>query len=81
PESAGDFLSGTNHVLPTYGFAKNHSGLSLNDFMKKITFQSISEDGLKNVGDSIEIMAEAEKLDGHKNAVTVRLEELKKKNN
>ncbi len=78
PESAGDFLSGTNHVLPTYGFAKNHSGLSLNDFVKRITFQSITEDGLKNVGFAMESMAEAEKLQGHKNAVSVRLEEIKR---
>ena len=76
PESAGDFLSGTNHVLPTYGFAKSYSGLSLNDFVKRITFQLISEKGLENIGYAIESMAEAESLQGHKNAVSVRLEEI-----
>lgn len=72
-ESAGDYASGTNHTLPTNGYAKSYSGVSLDSFCKKITFQKISFDGLKNIGPSIEIMALAEGLDAHKNAVTIRL--------
>ncbi|WP_027379392.1 histidinol dehydrogenase [Chryseobacterium daeguense] len=72
-ESAGDYASGTNHTLPTNGFAKNYSGVSLDSFVKKITFQSISEKGLQNLGKTIEIMAEAEGLYAHKNAVSIRL--------
>ena len=75
-ESAGDYASGTNHTLPTNGFAKNHSGVSLDSFVKKITFQKINEIGIKNIGPSIEIMAEAEQLFAHKNAVTLRLKEI-----
>ena len=78
PESAGDYCSGTNHVLPTYGFAKNFSGVSLCSFMKKITYQKLSAQGLKNIGPAIEIMAEAEELFAHKNAVTIRLKTIKK---
>lgn len=74
-ESAGDYASGTNHTLPTDGFAKNYSGVSLDSFVKKITFQNLSEEGLKNLGKTIEIMAEAEGLSAHKNAVTIRLKE------
>jgi len=80
PESAGDYASGTNHTLPTNGFAKAYSGISLDSFTKKIFFQEISEAGIKNLGPTIEIMAETEKLSGHKNAVTLRLEYLKNRN-
>jgi len=72
-ESAGDYASGTNHTLPTNGFAKNYSGVSLDSFVKKITFQKISKEGLQNIGQAIEIMAAAEQLEAHKNAVTIRL--------
>ncbi|HBI00330.1 MAG TPA: histidinol dehydrogenase [Flavobacterium sp.] len=77
PESAGDYASGTNHTLPTNGFSKNYSGVNLDSFSKAITFQRISEQGLKNIGNAIEIMAEAEGLQAHKNAVTLRLNALK----
>jgi histidinol dehydrogenase len=76
-ESAGDYASGTNHTLPTNGFAKNYSGVSVDSFCKKITFQELSADGIKNLGPTIEIMAEAEGLQAHKNAVTLRLNSLK----
>jgi histidinol dehydrogenase len=76
PESAGDYASGTNHTLPTNGFAKNYSGVNLDSFSKAITFQKISEQGIKNIGNAIEIMAEAEGLQAHKNAVTLRLNAL-----
>jgi histidinol dehydrogenase len=76
-ESAGDYASGTNHTLPTNGFARNYSGVSLDSFLKKITFQEITAEGLKNLGPAIELMAEAELLNGHKNAVSVRLKSLK----
>jgi histidinol dehydrogenase len=75
-ESAGDYASGTNHTLPTNGYAKNYSGVSVESFMKKISFQEINADGIKNLGNTIELMAEAELLHGHKNAVTVRLKSL-----
>jgi len=78
-ESAGDYASGTNHTLPTNGFAKNYSGVSLDSFIKKITFQNITELGIKNLGRHIEVMAEAEELIGHKNAVSIRLDFLKSK--
>ncbi len=65
-ESAGDYASGTNHTLPTNGFAKNYSGVSLDTFQKKITFQNLSQEGIKAIGPSIEIMAEAEELFAHK---------------
>ena len=74
-ESAGDYASGTNHTLPTNGFAKNYSGVSLDSFVKKITFQNLSKEGLQNLGKTIEIMAEAEGLFAHKNAVSLRLKE------
>lgn len=76
-ESAGDYASGTNHTLPTNGYANAYSGVSLDSFVKKITFQEISKKGIKNLGPIIEIMAEAEGLDAHKNAVSVRLKKLK----
>lgn len=78
PESAGDYASGTNHTLPTNGFANAYSGVNMDSFLKKITFQQISENGLQNIGKTIEVMAEAEALFAHKNAVTIRLETLKK---
>jgi histidinol dehydrogenase len=73
PESAGDYASGTNHTLPTNGYAKNYSGVNLDSFMKSMTFQKISEAGIQNIGKAIEIMAEKEGLQAHKNAVTLRL--------
>ena len=72
-ESAGDYASGTNHTLPTNGYAKNYSGVSLDSFVKKITFQELNKEGIKNIGEAIEIMADAEELFAHKNAVTIRL--------
>jgi histidinol dehydrogenase len=77
PESAGDYASGTNHTLPTNGYAKNYSGVNLDSFMKSMTFQKISEIGIQNIGKAIEIMAEAEGLQAHKNAVFLRLKNLK----
>ncbi len=77
PESAGDYASGTNHTLPTNGYAKNYSGVNLDSFMKSMTFQKISETGIQNIGSAIEIMAEAEGLQAHKNAVSLRLKDLK----
>ena len=73
PESAGDYASGTNHTLPTNGYAKSYSGVSLDSFVKKITFQKVSKEGLKKIGKAVESMAEAEGLQAHKNAVTIRL--------
>ncbi len=78
PESAGDYASGTNHTLPTNGYAHAYSGVSLDSFIRKITFQEINAQGISNIGPSIEIMAANECLDGHKNAVTVRLNEIKR---
>ena len=77
-ESAGDYASGTNHTLPTNGFAKNYSGVSLDSFVKKITFQKITANGIQNLGKTIELMAEAEQLEAHKNAVSIRLKKLEK---
>ncbi|PSL47560.1 histidinol dehydrogenase [Chitinophaga niastensis] len=74
PESAGDYASGTNHTLPTNGYARAYSGVSLDSFVKKITFQQITPQGLQNIGATIEAMAAAEGLEAHKNAVTVRLQ-------
>ncbi len=73
PESVGDYASGTNHTLPTNGYAKAYSGVSLDSFVKKITFQKLNKDGLKNIGNAVELMAAAEGLDAHKNAVSIRL--------
>ncbi len=75
-ESAGDYASGTNHTLPTNGYARNYSGVSLDSFVKKITFQELSAQGIKNIGPAIELMAAAEELQAHKNAVTLRLKAL-----
>jgi histidinol dehydrogenase len=77
PESAGDYASGTNHTLPTNGYAKNYSGVNLDSFTKSMTFQKISEVGIKNIGKAIEVMAEAEGLQAHKNAVALRLKAIK----
>jgi histidinol dehydrogenase len=77
PESAGDYASGTNHTLPTNGYSKAYSGVNLDSFLKSMTFQKISEKGIVNIGKTIELMAEAEGLDAHKNAVTLRLKSLK----
>lgn len=73
PESAGDYASGTNHTLPTNGYAKAYSGVNLDSFIKKITFQEITAEGIKNLGGTIQIMAAGEQLDAHRNAVTIRL--------
>ncbi|TLX77562.1 histidinol dehydrogenase [Labilibacter sediminis] len=78
PESAGDYASGTNHTLPTHGYARAYSGVNMDSYMKKITFQKITPQGLKNIGPSIEVMAATEQLEAHKNAVTIRLNSLKK---
>ena len=75
-ESAGDYASGTNHTLPTNGYAKNYSGVSVDSFVKKITFQQLDKKGIKNIGNTIELMAEAEELFAHKNAVTIRLKQI-----
>jgi histidinol dehydrogenase len=79
PESAGDYASGTNHTLPTNGYAKNYSGVNLDSFTKSMTFQKITEKGIQNIGSAIEVMAEAEGLQAHKNAVTLRLKSLELK--
>jgi histidinol dehydrogenase len=78
PESAGDYASGTNHTLPTNGFAKAYSGVNLDSFVKKITFQEITPDGLMELSDTLLQMAEAEELIAHKNAVSIRIDELNK---
>ena len=78
PESAGDYASGTNHTLPTNGYAKQYSGVNLDSFLKQMTFQKISAKGIQAIGPAIELMAEAEGLQAHKNAVTLRLNDLKK---
>jgi histidinol dehydrogenase len=75
-ESAGDYASGTNHTLPTNGYARNYSGVSLDSFVRKITFQELSAEGIRNIGPSIELMAQAEGLFAHQNAVTLRLKTL-----
>jgi len=75
-EAAGDYASGTNHTLPTNGFAKNYSGVSLDSFVKKITFQEVTKKGIQNIGKAIEIMAETEGLIAHKNAVSIRLKDI-----
>ena len=73
PEAAGDYASGTNHTLPTSGFARSYSGVSLDSFMKKITFQRISQEGMEGIGSAIVTMARAEELEAHARAVAVRL--------
>lgn len=76
-ESAGDYASGTNHTLPTKGYAKAYSGLCLDSFVRKMTFQELSEEGIRQIGKAVEVMAAAESLDAHKNAMTVRLNSIK----
>ena len=76
PESAGDYASGTNHTLPTNGYAKAYSGVSVDSFIRKITFQEIQPEGIRHIGPAIEVMAANERLDAHKNAITVRLKAL-----
>ncbi|MEX2478921.1 MAG: histidinol dehydrogenase [Gracilimonas sp.] len=76
PESVGDYASGTNHTLPTYGYARMYSGVNLAAFQKSITMQSLSEEGLKNIGPAVETLAELEELQAHKNAVTLRLKDI-----
>jgi histidinol dehydrogenase len=75
-ESAGDYASGTNHTLPTNGYAKAYSGVSLDSFNRKITFQELTVDGVRAIGPVVEIMAKNEMLDAHKNAMTVRVKSL-----
>ena len=77
PESAGDYASGTNHTLPTSGYARSYSGVSVDSFVKKITFQQIDEQGLQQIGSTVEILAELEGLQAHKNAVSIRLKDQK----
>ena len=77
-ESAGDYASGTNHTLPTHGYATAYNGVNLDSYCRKITFQHLTEEGVRNIGHAVELMAEAEQLDAHKNAMTVRLRTIKK---
>ena len=76
PESAGDYASGTNHTLHTNGYSKQYSGVNLDSFLKAISFQKITEKGIQSLGNTIELMAEAEGLEAHKNAVSIRLKKL-----
>ena len=76
PEAIGDYASGTNHTLPTNGYAKAYAGVSLESFLKYITYQKLSETGIRNVGPVVEQLADAEALEGHKRAVTIRLQSL-----
>ena len=76
PETLGDYASGTNHTLPTGGFARQYSGVNLDSFLKSITFQKITKDGIKNIGPHVELLADAEGLDAHKMSVTLRLKEI-----
>lgn len=76
-ESAGDYASGTNHTLPTHGYATAYNGVNLDSYCRKITFQHLTEEGIRNIGHAVELMAEAEQLDAHKNAMTVRINSLK----
>jgi len=75
-ESAGDYASGTNHTLPTSGYAKAYSGVNLDSFCRKITYQELTAQGIRSIGHAVELMASAEQLDAHKNAMTVRLQSL-----
>ena len=77
-ESAGDYASGTNHTLPTHGYATTYSGVNLDSYCRKVTFQHLTEDGIRSIGHAVELMAEAEQLDAHKNAMTVRMAAIKK---
>ena len=80
PESAGDYASGTNHTLPTNGYATAYSGVNLDSFQRKVTFQELKPEGVRTIGTAVEVMAENEQLDAHKNAMTLRLEYLKNEN-
>ncbi len=75
-ESAGDYASGTNHTLPTHGYATAYSGVNLDSYCRKVTFQHLSEEGIRSIGRAVELMAEAEQLDAHKQAMTVRIKSL-----
>jgi histidinol dehydrogenase len=77
PESAGDYASGTNHTLPTNGYAKAYSGVNLDSYLRKVTFQQITKDGLTNLSNALILMAESEELQAHSNAVKLRIEEEK----
>ncbi len=77
-ESAGDYASGTNHTLPTHGYATAYNGVNLDSYCRKITFQHLNEDGIRHIGRAVELMAEAEQLDAHKNAMSVRIAKIKK---
>jgi histidinol dehydrogenase len=77
-ESAGDYASGTNHTLPTHGYATAYSGVNLDSYCRKVTFQHLTEEGVRHIGHAVELMAEAEQLDAHKNAMTVRLQSVEK---
>ena len=77
-ESAGDYASGTNHTLPTHGYATAYSGVNLDSYCRKITFQHLSEEGVRQIGHAVELMAGAEQLDAHKNAMSVRLNAIEK---
>lgn len=77
-ESAGDYASGTNHTLPTHGYATAYNGVNLDSYCRKITFQHLTEEGIRHIGRAVELMAEAEQLDAHKNAMTVRIREIEK---
>ena len=76
-ESAGDYASGTNHTLPTHGYATAYSGVNLDSYCRKVTFQHLTADGIRSIGHAVELMAEAEQLDAHKNAMTVRINSIK----
>jgi histidinol dehydrogenase len=76
-ESAGDYASGTNHTLPTHGYATTYNGVNLDSYCRKVTFQHLSEEGVRSIGHAVELMAEAEQLDAHKNAMTVRIKAVK----
>ena len=76
-ESAGDYASGTNHTLPTHGYATAYSGVNLDSYCRKVTFQHLTAEGIQNIGKAVELMAAAEQLDAHKNAMTVRINSLK----
>jgi histidinol dehydrogenase len=78
-ESAGDYASGTNHTLPTHGYATAYNGVNLDSYCRKVTFQHLSEEGVRSIGRAVELMAEAEQLDAHKNAMTVRMAEIENK--
>lgn len=79
-ESAGDYASGTNHTLPTHGYADAYSGVNLDSFMRKVTFQHLDREGVRSIGRAVETMAENEQLLAHKNAMTLRLSDIEKSN-